>query len=139
MIKILSHLKLSCAASLQPNLRKSFDSSPSLLSRGSYICCSSTAFDSSSPNLHSACPPVPGPQQSLMSSTASEPRQPYNNPSLVSDLPNVASQVMPAAQMHSVSSQQPLLGLQKRVGPVAVAISGGVDSAVAAMLLKQAG
>ncbi|KAL3152537.1 hypothetical protein ABBQ32_001565 [Trebouxia sp. C0010 RCD-2024] len=38
------------------------------------------------------------------------------------------------------SHQEPLLGLKKRSnGPVAVAISGGVDSAVAAMLLKDAG
>ena len=38
------------------------------------------------------------------------------------------------------SPQEPLLGLKKRSsGPVAVAISGGVDSAVAAMVLKEAG
>ena len=38
------------------------------------------------------------------------------------------------------SQQAPLLGLKKKLhGPVAVAISGGVDSAVAAMLLKNAG
>ena len=38
------------------------------------------------------------------------------------------------------SQQEPLLGLKKKShGPVAVAISGGVDSAVAAMLLKNAG
>lgn len=36
--------------------------------------------------------------------------------------------------------QEPLLGVKKRSnGPVAVAISGGVDSAVAALLLKNAG
>lgn len=38
------------------------------------------------------------------------------------------------------SRQEPLLGVKKRSnGPVAVAISGGVDSAVAALLLKNAG
>ena len=41
----------------------------------------------------------------------------------------------------AVPSKLPLLGMQgrKKCGPVAVAISGGVDSAVAAMLLKKAG
>lgn len=74
-----------------------------------------------------------------MSSTASTPWQPQNRFDLVSDLSKVAPQVASAAQVHSVPSQQPLLGLQKKTGLLAVAISGGVDSAVAAMLLKQAG
>ena len=61
------------------------------------------------------------------------PREPPRNPSKA---PSQTS-------CNDVSPQQPpLLGLQKKKtssGPVAVAVSGGVDSAVAAMLLKKAG
>lgn len=65
------------------------------------------------------------------------PRDPFRDP------PRDPSKAPSQTSCSDISPQQPpLLGLQKKKmssGPVAVAVSGGVDSAVAAMLLKKAG
>ena len=76
------------------------------------------------------------------SATASEPSAGAQDPP--SDPPTDPSKDQPGpcdtSRNNTNSQQQPLLGLKKKSsGPVAVAISGGVDSAVAAMLLKEAG
>ena len=107
-------------------------------------------------------PPLHCPQSSLQFSTNSLPEKPQDDPHIASDQqqddPHIASDQQQddphivsvqqqddsrSAEYVSLSTcdlQQPLWGLkQKKMGPVAVAVSGGVDSAVAAMLLKQAG
>ena len=102
----------------------------------------SSALESSSLSVRTESPPLQCSQLSL---------QQQGDPHIASDQQqddlHIASdqQQDDSRSAESVSSitsdlQQPLWGLkQKKMGPVAVAVSGGVDSAVAAMLLKQAG
>ena len=101
--------------------------------------------------MRTESPPLHCPQPSLQFSTNSLPEKPQDDPHIASDQqqddPHIVSVQQQddsrSAEYVSLSTcdlQQPLWGLkQKKMGPVAVAVSGGVDSAVAAMLLKQAG
>ena len=110
----------------------------------------SSALESSSLSVRTESPPLQCSQLSLQQQgdphIASDQQQ--DGPHIASDQQqddlHIASdqQQRSAESVSSITSdlQQPLWGLkQKKMGPVAVAVSGGVDSAVAAMLLKQAG
>ena len=66
--------------------------------------------------------------------------QQQDDPHIVTDQQQDDSRSIENVSSTTCDLQQPLWGLRhKKMGPVAVAVSGGVDSAVAAMLLKQAG
>ena len=66
--------------------------------------------------------------------------QQQHDPHIASDQQQDDSRSAENVSLSTCDLQKPLWGLrQKKMGPLAVAVSGGLDSAVAAMLLKQAG
>ena len=162
MLRALSRLQYSSAASFQHQLLQHVNSVVSQHALSYFTSENCSALEYSSSSMHTKNPPLQCFQSSLQLSTNSLPEKPQDDPHIASDQQQDDLHISSDQQQddpHSASNQQqddsrpaedvsvstcdlqqPLWGLrQKKMGPVAVAVSGGVDSAVAAMLLKQAG
>lgn len=131
----LSRTAIAYAANLQSTFANFSIKSHSVSHLGQFS--SLPTFQASLPKWFS---PTQRLHQSLLFSTAFVLQKAQGNPQITIDLPEDDPRSLPDLPTCGSHSDQPLLGVQKKnTGPLAVAISGGVDSAVAAMLLKQEG
>ena len=134
----LSRTAIAYAANLQSSFTNFSIKSHSVSHLGQFS--SLPTFQASLPKWSKWLSPRLLLHQSLPFSTAFVPQNAQANPQITIDLPEGDPRSLPDLPTCGSHSNQPLLGVQKKnTGPLAVAISGGVDSAVAAMLLKQEG
>lgn len=134
----LSRTAVAYAANLQSTSANFSIKSHSVSHLGQFS--SLPTFQASLPKWSKWFSPTQFLRQSLPFSTAFVPQKAQGNPQITIDLPEDGLRSLPDLPTCGSHSNQPLVGVQKKnTGPLAVAISGGVDSAVAAMLLKQEG